>query len=106
MYLGRLVETAPTRVLFDAPKHPYTRMLLAALPRLDARGHERAPIMGEIPSPLDPPSGCAFHPRCPHADDRCRTERPVAVNCADGAQVACHAVAQRRIDVPIRASVT
>lgn len=104
MYLGRMVETAPTRVLFEAPKHPYTRMLLAALPRLDARGNERAPITGEIPSPLDPPPGCAFHPRCPYADDRCRTERPVAVICADGAQVACHAVAQRRIDVPIRKS--
>jgi peptide/nickel transport system ATP-binding protein len=101
MYLGRLVEVAPTRVLFDAPKHPYTGLLLAALPRLDARGRERPPITGEIPSPLDPPSGCAFHPRCPHAFDRCRTERPELKGELDGAQVACHAVEERRIPVRI-----
>ncbi len=101
MYLGRLVEVAPTRVLFDAPKHPYTRLLLAALPKLDARGRDRPPITGEIPSPLDPPSGCAFHPRCPHAFDRCRTERPELKSEADGAQVACHAVEERRIPVRI-----
>ncbi|HET7095991.1 MAG TPA: oligopeptide/dipeptide ABC transporter ATP-binding protein [Casimicrobiaceae bacterium] len=101
MYLGRLVEVAPTRVLFDAPKHPYTSLLLAALPRLDARGRDRPPITGEIPSPLDPPSGCAFHPRCPHANERCRTERPELKSETDGAQVACHAVEERRIPVRI-----
>jgi peptide/nickel transport system ATP-binding protein len=99
MYLGRLAEVAPTRVLFDAPKHPYTRLLLAALPRLDTRGRERAPITGEIPSPLDPPPGCAFHPRCPHADDRCRSERPELIAQPDGSHVACHAVAEHRIPV-------
>ena len=101
MYLGRLVEVAPTRVLFEAPKHPYTALLLAALPKLDARGRDRPPITGEIPSPLDPPSGCAFHPRCPHAFDRCRTERPELRSEPDGAQVACHAVEERRIPVRI-----
>ncbi len=104
MYLGRLTEVAPTRVLFDAPKHPYTQLLLAALPRLDTRGVERPPIKGEIPSPLDPPSGCAFHPRCPHANGRCRTERPELLAQADGALVACHAVAERRIPVPLVAA--
>ena len=102
MYLGRLAEVAPTRVLFEAPKHPYTRLLLAALPRLDTRGRDRPPITGEIPSPLDPPSGCAFHPRCPHANDalphasaRSFARKP------DGSQVACHAVAERRIPVTL-----
>jgi peptide/nickel transport system ATP-binding protein len=99
MYLGRLAEVARTRVLFEAPKHPYTRLLLAALPRLDTRGRDRPPITGEIPSPLDPPSGCAFHPRCPHANERCRTERPELHTEADGSQVACHAVAERRIPI-------
>jgi peptide/nickel transport system ATP-binding protein len=101
MYLGRLTEVAPTRVLFEAPKHPYTQLLLAALPRLDTRGRERAPITGEIPSPLNPPSGCAFHPRCPHANQRCRQERPELRSEPDGSQVACHAVAERRITVPM-----
>lgn len=97
MYLGRLVEVAPTRVLFETPKHPYTQMLLAALPQLDTRGRNKTPPMGEIPSPLDPPKGCAFHPRCPHANARCRTDRPELHRQPDGAQVACHAVEERRI---------
>ena len=101
MYLGRLVEVAPTRVLFDAPKHPYTQLLLAALPRLETRARERAPISGEIASPLDPPSGCAFHPRCPHAYARCREERPELHDEPDGSRVACHAIAERRIPVSI-----
>ena len=99
MYLGRLVEVAPTRVLFDAPKHPYTQLLLAALPRLETRGRERPQLKGEIASPLDPPSGCAFHPRCPHANERCRDERPELRDEADGSRVACHAVAERRIPI-------
>jgi peptide/nickel transport system ATP-binding protein len=91
-------------VLFDAPKHPYTQLLLAALPRLDTRGRDRPPIKGEIPSPVDPPAGCAFHPRCPHADARCRQERPELRDEPDGARVACHAVAERRIRVPVVAA--
>ena len=101
MYLGRLTEVAPTRVLFEAPKHPYTQLLLAALPKLDTRGREREPITGEIPSPLDPPSGCTFHPRCPFANARCSQERPELRVEPDGSQVACHAVAERRIPVPL-----
>lgn len=104
MYLGRLTEVAPTRVLFDAPKHPYTQMLLAALPRLDTRGRDKPPITGEIPSPLDPPSGCAFHPRCPFANERCREHAPLLTQQADGSLVACHAVTEHRIPVPIFAN--
>jgi len=93
MYLGRLVEIAGADTLFARPRHPYTRMLLDALPDLEMSGRARSPVAGEVPNPLDPPSGCAFHPRCPHADARCRAERP-----ALGAQaVACHAVAENRL---------
>ncbi len=99
MYLGRLVEVAPTRTLFEAPKHPYTQLLLAALPQLDSRGRDKSPITGEIPSPLNPPSGCTFHPRCPHANERCRSENPQLLAQEDGAQIACHAVQERRIPV-------
>jgi peptide/nickel transport system ATP-binding protein len=76
LYLGRLVEEADPDTLFSGPKHPYTQMLLEAAPRLDAFGREVVPPEGEIPNPIDPPTGCAFHPRCPLAVDRCRTERP------------------------------
>ncbi|MCF6303208.1 MAG: ATP-binding cassette domain-containing protein [Devosiaceae bacterium] len=76
LYLGRLIEEAPKEVLFDSPKHPYTQMLLEAAPRLDGFGREVAPPKGEIPDPIDPPSGCAYHPRCPIASDQCKVERP------------------------------
>ncbi|MFM0501734.1 ABC transporter ATP-binding protein [Paraburkholderia caffeinilytica] len=99
MYLGRLVEIAPTRLLFEASKHPYTRLLLAAQPRLDTRGRDVPPITGEIPNPLNPPSGCTFHPRCPHANGRCQSEKPELAAQPDGSQVACHAVQERRIPV-------
>ena len=75
MYLGRLVEVAPAREMFRAPKHPYTRMLLDAVPDLDLTGRQRKPVEGEVPNPVDPPPGCPFHPRCPFANDRCRIER-------------------------------
>lgn len=101
MYLGRLVEVAPTRVLFEAPKHPYTQLLLAALPQLDTRGRDKPAILGEIPSPLDPPTGCAFHPRCPHANERCSQARPELRIEPDGSQIACHAVAERRIPISL-----
>ena len=90
MYLGRVVEMAPTDELFDAPNHPYTRALLDEVPRLETRGREFVPIKGEIPSPIDPPSGCHFHPRCPHATDRCRAERPALREVAPGRISACH----------------
>jgi len=99
MYLGRLAEVAPTRVLFEAPKHPYTQMLLAALPQLDTRGRDKPPISGEVPSPLAPPPGCSFHPRCPHANERCKAEKPQLQPQRDGSAVACHAVQERRIPV-------
>ncbi|MEM1266632.1 MAG: oligopeptide/dipeptide ABC transporter ATP-binding protein [Pseudomonadota bacterium] len=90
MYLGRIVETAPTDALFAAPRHPYTRALLAEAPRLDHRKRAFEPIKGEIPSPLAPPSGCHFHPRCPRATERCRQERPHLETTPDGRTVACH----------------
>ena len=90
MYLGGLAELAPTRVLFEAPKHPYTQLLLAALPQLDTRGRDKPAITGEIPSPLNPPSGCHFHPRCPHAMPRCSVEVPALREIAPGHRSACH----------------
>jgi peptide/nickel transport system ATP-binding protein len=96
MYLGRMVELAPRAALFATPRHPYTRMLLAAVPDLRGRGRERGPVLGEVPDPLAPPSGCAFHPRCPHANERCRRERP-ALSPSGAAQVACHAVEEGRL---------
>ncbi len=96
LYLGALVEEAPRDALFAQPRHPYTQMLLAAAPRLDAFGREAEPPRGEIPDPINPPSGCAFHPRCPLADDRCKAERP-AMRVAGPARVACHAVEEGRV---------
>jgi peptide/nickel transport system ATP-binding protein len=90
MYLGRIVELAPAEALFAAPNHPYTQALLANVPRLDARKQRFVPIKGEIPSPLSPPPGCHFHPRCPHAFARCRTERPALKEIAPGRTSACH----------------
>ncbi|MBT8454829.1 MAG: ATP-binding cassette domain-containing protein [Rhodobacteraceae bacterium] len=90
MYLGRVVETAPTEELFLSPNHPYTQALLAEAPRLEINRRIYAPIKGEIPSPLDPPMGCHFHPRCPHAMDRCRVEAPKLKEIAPGRVSACH----------------
>ncbi len=96
MYLGRVVELAPTRTLFRTPKHPYTRMLLDAVPDLEMSGEARVAVAGEVPNPLDPPPGCAFHPRCPLANERCRRELP-ALRAVDGGEVACHAVEEGRL---------
>jgi peptide/nickel transport system ATP-binding protein len=96
MLLGRVVEFAPKDELFAEPRHPYTRMLLAAVPDPRAPPRVREPVLGEVPDPLAPPSGCAFHPRCPHANERCRIERP-ALLPAGAAQVACHAVQEGRL---------
>lgn len=93
MYLGSVVEIGPTDLLFRKPAHPYTQALLSAIPipRVAAAGkRERILLKGEIPSPVNPPSGCRFHPRCPVAHERCRTERPALTALADGRQVACH----------------
>ncbi|HUN67793.1 MAG TPA: oligopeptide/dipeptide ABC transporter ATP-binding protein [Burkholderiales bacterium] len=96
MYLGRLVEIADAQELFARPKHPYTRMLLDAVPDLEMSGRQRTPVAGEVPNPLAPPAGCTFHPRCPHADDRCKAELPRLVAYGEGA-AACHAVEEGRI---------
>ncbi|MFN8925593.1 MAG: ABC transporter ATP-binding protein [Rhodospirillales bacterium] len=90
MYLGRVVETAPTEALFAEPAHPYTRGLLSAVPRLTSRKTAFRSVEGEIPSPLNPPPGCHFHPRCPHAMERCRIEAPVLKEVAPGRTAACH----------------
>jgi len=92
MYAGRIVELAAAAEIFSRPRHPYTRMLLDAVPDLSMAGKPRIPVAGEVPNPLALPRGCAFHPRCPHANERCRTETPALI---DG--VACHAVHEKRI---------
>ncbi|HBK05360.1 MAG TPA: ABC transporter ATP-binding protein [Acetobacteraceae bacterium] len=95
MYLGRIVEQGPAETIFRTPLHPYTRLLLDAIPDLEQVGRSRTPVGGEIPSPIAPPPGCAFHPRCPLANDRCRTEKPAHTTTGD-VQVACHAVQEGR----------
>jgi peptide/nickel transport system ATP-binding protein len=90
MYLGRIVELAPTMELYRNPNHPYTRALLEEVPRVGAGKRSFAPVKGEIPSPLNPPSGCHFHPRCPHATERCRIERPLLTEIAPDRYSACH----------------
>ncbi len=90
MYLGRIVEIAATSELFSRPAHPYTRALIASAPRLEAKKLNFRPVEGEIPSPIDPPKGCHFHPRCPLAVDRCRVERPAAREISPGHLLACH----------------
>jgi peptide/nickel transport system ATP-binding protein len=95
MYLGRIVELGAAETIFQHPSHPYTRLLLDAIPDLDHIGRGRTPVGGEVPSPIAPPPGCAFHPRCPLANARCREEAP-ALTDANGTLVACHAVAEGR----------
>ncbi len=103
MYLGRLVEWGEAKVLFRRPQHPYTRMLLDAIPDLEMTGRARIPVAGEVPSPIAPPSGCHFHPRCPFAEERCRREAPQPLATAAG-EVSCHAVAEDRLPEVERAA--
>ncbi|HXN15432.1 MAG TPA: oligopeptide/dipeptide ABC transporter ATP-binding protein, partial [Usitatibacter sp.] len=98
MYLGRIVEIADTKTLFSRPLHPYTQMLQSAIPDITMSGKPRTPVAGEVPNPLNPPSGCTFNPRCPHANERCRIERPELLSF-DGAAVACHGVQELRIPI-------
>ncbi len=91
MYLGRLVELSDKHSLFANPQHPYTRMLLDAIPKMHDTGRARTPVQGEVPNPLNPPTGCTFHPRCPLVTDRCKIERPL-LRELKGIKIACHAV--------------
>lgn len=103
MYLGRLVEIAETKKIFQRPLHPYTQMLQSAIPDLKMTGKSRTPVAGEVPNPLNPPPGCTFHPRCPHTNERCKTERPALIEQPDGGAVACHAVEEKRITIKLAA---
>ena len=91
MYLGRIVEIADTKTLFTRPLHPYTQMLQSAIPDITMSGKARTPVAGEVPNPLNPPTGCAFNPRCPYARDKCREVRPELLPF-EGSEVACHGV--------------
>ena len=95
MYLGRIVEIGPAEAIFAAPLHPYTRLLLDAIPDLEQIGRSRTQVGGEVPSPIAPPPGCPFHPRCPLANARCRVEKPVHTRVGD-VMVACHAAEEGR----------
>jgi peptide/nickel transport system ATP-binding protein len=90
MYLGRVVEEADSETVFANPNHPYTKSLLASVPRIESRKRAFTVVKGEIPSPLNPPPGCHFHPRCPHAMERCRVEKPELREVAPGQRSACH----------------
>src|SRR5690606_35818792 len=90
MYLGKMCEVAPSIAMYDEPMHPYTVALLAAIPKVGAKATATPAAQGEVPSPLDPPSGCRFRTRCPRADERCRSEEPLLRELATGHFVACH----------------
>ncbi|MDX1268838.1 MAG: ATP-binding cassette domain-containing protein, partial [Oceanisphaera sp.] len=90
MYLGRLVEVGTVEEVFNRPRHPYTRMLMDAIPSMDVIHKERTPVTGEVPNPISPPSGCAFHPRCAFATEQCKQATPAVQNMSATQQVACH----------------
>ena len=96
MYLGRLVEWGAADTLFGSPRHPYTRMLLDAIPDLGMTGRARQSVAGEVPDPINPPTGCSFHPRCPHAEARCQSQAPETIE-VDATRLACHGVEEGRI---------
>ncbi len=93
MYLGSIVESGPTEEIFNAPRHPYSEALISAVPSADldrTNRRERIVLQGDVPSPINPPSGCRFHPRCRYATERCRVERPKLAEIEPGRFVACH----------------
>lgn len=94
MYLGAVCELGPTRGIFGTPRHPYTRALLGAIPRLGTSRHRHIRLEGEVPTPINLPAGCHFHGRCPHVSERCRREAPALLPAGDGRLVACHGVAE------------
>jgi peptide/nickel transport system ATP-binding protein len=89
MYLGVMVETGPTAPLWEVPLHPYSEALIAAVPRPDGSGFLPEALPGEVPDPARPPAGCRFHPRCPYAFDRCRSEEPPLLQLSTGRTAAC-----------------
>ena len=97
MYLGTLCEFSETEDLYTSPRHPYTKALLSAIPRLGNKKFEHIRLTGDVPTPIQLPSGCVFHGRCPHVNDRCRTEIPTLVTMENGSKVACHGVEEGRI---------
>jgi peptide/nickel transport system ATP-binding protein len=99
MYLGRMCEIATPQDLFRNPRHPYTRLLIDTIPDLEMTGKAREPVAGEVPNPINPPSGCSFHPRCPLANDRCKSEIPEPIHSSTG-MVACHAAEEGRLRAP------
>jgi len=101
MYLGRLVEVGPAREIFRNPQHPYTRMLLDAIPDLEMTGRKRIPVGGEVPSPIAPPPGCHFNPRCPFANERCVAETPGLTRIGER-EIRCHAVEEGRLDADVQ----
>nr|MBL8456602.1 ABC transporter ATP-binding protein [Zoogloeaceae bacterium] len=96
MYLGRIVEIAASRSLFEDPRHPYTRMLLATIPDISMTGTREETVRGEVPNPITPPPGCTFHPRCPLANERCKREAPALAEVSPGQFAACHAIGEGR----------
>src|SRR5581483_80118 len=114
MYLGKIVELADAAALFAAPRHPYAHALLSAVPAPDpatgrARAAQRMRLEGDVPNPIDPPAGCRFHPRCPHARDLCRTTAPLLADDGDGRRTACHfwrEIAPPPALAPVRAAAT
>jgi peptide/nickel transport system ATP-binding protein len=102
MYLGGIAEIGPTRLVFERPLHPYTRMLESAIPDISMSGKPRTPVAGEVPNPLEPPSGCTFHPRCPFARDKCRAESPPLLPY-EGAKVACHGIHDGWVPITVNA---
>jgi peptide/nickel transport system ATP-binding protein len=97
MYLGRVCELAETKTLFGTPRHPYTQALLSAIPKLEDDRPSHIRLQGEVPTPVELPSGCVFHGRCPYANERCRQEIPRLITTNEGTQVACHAVEEGRL---------